>query len=63
MFVPASWGQFLDVEWLMSQLLSGRHVVILSLQSHLLLPGEGASVSAKQLTGYGSEYLSMTLKE
>ena len=65
-FVPDSWGQFLElceVELLMSQLFSGHHAVFLSSQSHLLLPGEGASVSAKQLTGYGSEYLSMALKE
>ena len=35
----------------MSQLLSGHCVIILSSHSRLLLLGEGASVSAKQLTG------------
>ena len=40
----------------MSQLLCGHHEVIFSSHSHLLPPGEGASVSEKQLTGYGSEY-------
>ena len=55
-FDPASWGQFLEVERLMSQLLSDHHVTILSSRSHLPPPGERTSVFEKQLTGYGSEY-------
>lgn len=43
-FVPCFLGQLselCEVEWLMSQLLSGQHVVILSSCSHLLPPGRG----------------------
>ena len=55
-FDPASRGQFLEVERLMSRLLSGHRVIILSSRSHLLPPGERTSVFEKQLTGDGSEY-------
>ena len=51
------------VERLMSQLLSGHHAVTLPSHSHLLQPGEGTSVSEKQLTGYGLEYYLLALEK